>query len=73
MIYDYAFVKKPNIIANISESAEFLKYISPYGYAEGTEIVTNISLDGVMVVLGMLYGACGIAAGYMKYNRKDIL
>lgn len=62
-----------NIIANISESAEFLKYISPYGYAEGTEIVTNIRLDGVMVVLGMLYGACGIAAGYMKYNRKDIL
>lgn len=62
-----------NIIANISESAEFLKYISPYGYAEGTDIVTNLSLDGTLVLLGMLYGVIGIAAGYIKYNRKDIL
>ena len=43
-----------NIIANISDSAEFLKYISPYGYTEGTEIVTNLSLDGSLVLLGML-------------------
>ena len=62
-----------NIIANISDSAEFLKYISPYGYAEGTEIVTNISLDGMPVLLGMLYGVIGVCAGYIKYNRKDVM
>ncbi len=62
-----------NLIANISESAEFLKYISPYGYAEGTDIVTSLSLDRMLVLLGMLYGIIGIAAGYIKYGRKDIL
>ena len=62
-----------NIIANISDAAEFLKYISPYGYAEGTDIVTNVSLDGTLLLLGMLYGIIGIAAGYIKYTRKDIL
>lgn len=62
-----------NIIANISESAGFLKYISPYGYAEGTDIVTNSRLDGILVLLGMIYGLIGIAAGYIKYNKKDIM
>ena len=62
-----------NIIANISDAAEFLKYISPYGYAKGTDIVTNVSLDGTRLLLGMLYGIIGIAAGYIKYTRKDIL
>ena len=62
-----------NIIANISDSAEFLRFISPYGYAEGTEIVTNISLDGMLVLLGMLYGVIGVCAGYIQYNRKDVM
>ena len=62
-----------NIIANISDAAEFLKYISPYGYAEGTDIVVNTSLDGTLILLGMLYAAIGIVAGYVKYNRKNLM
>lgn len=62
-----------NIIANISDGAEFLKYISPYGYAEGTDIVVNVSLKGTLVLLGILYGMIGVAAGYTKYSRKDII
>ncbi len=61
-----------NIIANISDSAEFLKYITPFGYTEGADIVTNGSLDFAMVSLGMLYAAIGIAAAYWKYSKKDI-
>ena len=61
-----------NIVANISDSAEFLKYITPFGYAEGTEIVNNLSLDGVLIILGMVYAAVGIAAAYIKYSKKDI-
>lgn len=62
-----------NIIANISDGAEFLKYISPYGYAEGTDIVVNVSLKGTLVLLGILYGMIGVVAGYIKYSRKDII
>lgn len=61
-----------NLIANISDTAEFLRYITPFAYAEGADIVTNVSLDGKLVLLGMLYGIAGIAAGYLKYCRKDI-
>lgn len=61
-----------NIIANISGSAEFLKYITPFGYAESADIVANAGLDGKMVLLGMCYTVVGIAAAYWKYCRKDI-
>lgn len=61
-----------NLIANISESAEFLKYITPFGYADGADIVTEEALNGPMVAVGMCLAVIGIGAAYWKYNRKDI-
>ena len=61
-----------NIIANISEKAEFLKFITPFGYAEGADIVSNDSLDGKLVLIGMAFALIGVAAAYFWYSRKDI-
>ena len=61
-----------NIAANISKDAEFLKYITPFGYAEGADIIANGCLDAKMLSLGMLYAVTGIAAAFWKYCRKDI-
>ena len=61
-----------NIIANISDQAKFLKYITPFGYANGADIVENGSLDTDMVLTGMLFAVIGILTAYWKYSRKDI-
>lgn len=61
-----------NLIANIAESAEFLKYITPFGFCEGADIVANGSLDGKLVVIGMAVGLIGVTAAYVKYGGKDI-
>ena len=61
-----------NIIANISDQAKFLKYITPFGYANGADIVENGSLDTGMVLTGMLFAVIGILTAYWKYSRKDI-
>lgn len=61
-----------NLIANISDSVEFLKYITPYAYCDGADIVTEVCLDVKLVLLGMLYGFAGIVAAYIKYDKKDI-
>lgn len=61
-----------NLIANIAESAEFLKYITPFGFCEGADIVANGSLDGKLVVIGMAVGLVGVTAAYVKYGGKDI-
>lgn len=61
-----------NLIANIADVAEFLKYITPFGYCEGADIVSNGRLDGVMVAVGAVIGIGGIMIAYLKYTKKDI-
>lgn len=61
-----------NLIANITESAEFLKYITPFGYADGSEIVTEVTLETKLILIGMAYAIVGIVAAYWKYAKKDI-
>lgn len=61
-----------NLIANITESAEFLKYITPFGYCEGADILTNGYLNTTMVALGIVYSIVFIAIGFLYYTKKDI-
>ena len=61
-----------NLVANIAEVAEGLKYITPFGYCEGADIVSNGYLDGTLITIGLIFGMVGIVAAYWKYTRKDI-
>ncbi len=61
-----------NLIANIADTVKFLKYITPFGYCEGADIVSNGRLDGVMVAVGTVIGIVGVMIAYLKYTKKDI-
>ena len=61
-----------NIVANITESAKDLKYITPFGFAEGADIIANVDLDWGMVLINMMFAVAGVIAAYWKYCRKDI-
>lgn len=61
-----------NLIANIAEAVEFLKYITPFGYCDGADIVSNGYLNRTMVTIGMAMGIAGITVAYLHYTRKDI-
>ena len=61
-----------NILSNITDSLKFLKYITPYGYCDGSDIVTNGTLDATRIAIGAALCAVGIAAAYLIYTKKDI-
>lgn len=61
-----------NLIANIADSASFLKYITPFGYCEGADIVANGSLDGAKILIGAAISVGAVAIAYAKYSKKDI-
>lgn len=61
-----------NLIANMTESADFLKYITPFGYCDGADIVSSGSLNGTMIAIGVVMGIACIAVAYLQYNKKDI-
>lgn len=61
-----------NLIANITESAFFLKYVTPFAYCDGADIMTGNRLDGVRIAIGIAVGCLGILAACLHYPRKDI-
>ena len=61
-----------NLIANITDSAAFLKDLTPFGYCDGAEIASAGSLDGKRLAIGAAFFAVGVAAAYWNYTRKDI-
>ena len=61
-----------NLIANISESVEFLKYITPFGYCEVSDIVETLQLNGTYIGIGIVLSIIGIGIGFIHYCRKDI-
>ena len=61
-----------NLISNMAEAAEFLKYITPFAYCDGADIVTNGKLNLLLLSLGLVVMLIGIGSGYWQYTRKDI-
>lgn len=61
-----------NIIANLTDDLEFLKFVTPFGYTEGGRIVSEGTLEIKYIIAGIAISAIGIVAAYLKYTKKDI-
>lgn len=61
-----------SLIINMVDSVSFLRYVTPFSYAEASGIFTNGTVDGVLLGIGCFVMAAFVAAGFLKYNRKDI-
>lgn len=61
-----------NIVANLSEDAEFLKYITPFGYTESAGIITDGRISVQYLSVGVIFAVIGIAAAFFRYSKKDI-
>ena len=61
-----------NIIGNLTSKADALKYISPFGYADGSEIFSKGALDTCKLLIGFVFAVIGIALAFWKYSKKDI-
>ena len=61
-----------NILANLTEKLEFLKFITPFSYTEGSYIIPEHSLKWEYLCVGLLFSALGIVVAYVRYTKKDI-
>lgn len=61
-----------NLLANLTEDAEFLKYITPFGYTDGADIIANEALETAYVIHGLVFTALGILIAFSHYTQKDI-
>lgn len=61
-----------SIIANLTEGAAFLKYLTPFSYANAADIVTSGALEGNYLAVGAAFAAIGVFSAFWRYSRKDI-
>lgn len=61
-----------NILSNLTEGAKFLKYITPFGYTEGADIISDNAINGSYLAVGIALAVTGIALAFWKYCKKDI-
>ena len=62
-----------NILANLTEKLRFLKFITPFSYAEGADIITENSLHLQYLSIGLAATAISILAAFYWYSKKDIV
>ena len=61
-----------NIVANLTEQAEFLKYLTPFGYADGAYVLKQESLQAEYLAVGGVMALAGLLTAYAVYTKKDI-
>ena len=61
-----------NLVANLSKHAKFLKYVTPFGYAEGADLISDGCLNLGYLAVGAAFTLLGILAAFWQYGRKDI-
>ena len=61
-----------NILANLTDKAEALRYITPFSYADGTAIVASGGIELKYLIPGIFFMIAGAAAAFVQYCRKDI-
>ncbi|MDD6279182.1 MAG: ABC transporter permease subunit [Oscillospiraceae bacterium] len=61
-----------NIISNLTENAEILKYFTPFGYTDSADIIVDNSIDPGYLAAGAGIAFAGIVCSYVKYLKKDI-
>lgn len=61
-----------NIIANLTETAKLLKYITPFGYTDSADIIADGRIEIKYLAVGVGLAVIGTGAAFWKYKRKDI-
>ena len=61
-----------NIIANISEDVEFLKYLTPFAYVDGSHIINEGNIELKHLVIGAVVSIVALVIAYKRYTSKDI-
>ncbi len=61
-----------NIIANLMDETRFLKYITPFGFTESADIITDNAINSGYLAVGMCFAVAGVLLAFWKYQAKDI-
>lgn len=60
------------LFINVTDKADWLKYLTPYYYADAANVLAEGRIEAVPAFLGLLYGAAAVLVGVKYYGRRDL-
>ena len=61
-----------SILADLSETLDFFKHITPFKYFDPVNIFNNLSINTLYIAISLLFSTASLAFAYILYNRKDL-
>ncbi|MGI6105667.1 MAG: ABC transporter permease subunit [Raoultibacter sp.] len=61
-----------NIIGNLSSDTEFVRYITPFGYADAANVLPDAAINTEYLMCGLAYMLVALVIAFIVYTRKDI-
>ena len=62
-----------NVISELSDKVNFIKYFSIYTLADTRNIITNMRINPLIVIISFLITIILIIIAYLKYQKKELI
>ncbi len=61
-----------NLMANITEKADWLKYLTPFSFTDGATIVLEKKLDWTVISVWIVISLLCLIGGFWNYKKRDL-
>lgn len=61
-----------SVASGLDERLDFLKYFTPFKYFDAAKLLHDGQLDGLYLGISLALVVVMVAAGYWRYNRRDL-
>lgn len=62
-----------NVLSELSDKVEFLKYFSIYTLADVRNVLTDIKINPIMIIISLTITVLFVLLTYVRYNKKELL
>ena len=60
-------------LSTISDTTEFLKYFSVFTLADIRNVITNLSINPLMIIISLIISAIFLSLTIIHYNKKELI
>ena len=62
-----------NMISEIAENVNFLKYFSIYTLADIRNVISKVEINPIMILISLIITVVFIIISYIRYNKKELV
>ena len=62
-----------NILSELTEEVEFLKYFSIYTLADTRNVISDVTINPILVLISLFLTIIFIVGTYINYNKKELV